>query len=267
MTAAAAAPGQLASALYVGRVRHRRFEPRGHSFGYRLFMLYLDLAELDEVFASRWLWSRERFNLASFRRRDYLGDPAVPLDTAVRDRAQEVLERRPSGPIRMLTHIRYHGYVFNPVTFYYCFQDDGRTLDCLVAEITNTPWGERHSYVLDARAPTTERPDRHRWVFDKVFHVSPFMGMDHVYDWVFTTPADTLAVHMENRRDGTPWFDATLTLERRELTGRAMALTLLRHPFMTGKAILGIYWQALRLWWKRIPFHSHPKYRSAAKGA
>ncbi|MBP6597627.1 MAG: DUF1365 family protein, partial [Arenimonas sp.] len=139
----------LSSAIYEGWVRHRRYRPQPHEFSYRMFQLYLDLAELDQVFAGRWLWSVDRRNLAQVRRRDYHGDPALPLDTAVRDRVQAELGRWPQGPIRLLTHGRYFGTSMNPVSFYYGFQPDETTLDWILAEITNTPWDQRHTYLLD----------------------------------------------------------------------------------------------------------------------
>jgi DUF1365 family protein len=262
--AGSAPPEATASALYVGQVRHRRFLPRGHAFRYRLQMVYLDLDELDAVFADRWLWSVERANWASFRRRDYLGDPSVPLAEAVRARVGEATGRRPEGPIRMLTQLRQLGHCFNPVSFYYCFAPDGEQVEHLVAEITNTPWHERHAYVLDRADAGIAANGTLRWQFDKSFHVSPFMAMDHRYDWRFSAPGETLAVHMENRRGAELWFDATLTMRRRPLSGFECAKALLRHPFMTGKVTAGIYWQALRLWLKRIPFHDHPRHRAGS---
>ncbi|MEE7546570.1 DUF1365 domain-containing protein, partial [Xanthomonas sp. Kuri4-1] len=183
------------SAVYTGWVRHRRHAPRPLAFRYRLFLMYLDLAELDRVFHGRWLWSVGRRNLASFRRSDYLGDPAVPLDQAVRDCVHDHVGERPDGPIRLLTHLRTFGHVFNPVSFYYCFDRQER-LRWIVAEITNTPWRQRHAYVLPVAAART-RGGVHAWRFDKRFHVSPFMGMDHAYDWRFSVPAAQLRVHMQ----------------------------------------------------------------------
>lgn len=235
------------SAIYVGRVGHRRYRPVEHAFAYSLFMMYLDLDEVDHLFEGRWLWSARRPAPAWFRRRDYLGDPARPLAGEVRDLVERRLGRRPTGPIRLLTHLRYWGYCFNPVSFYFCHE--GEAIPAVVAEITNTPWNERHAYVLPG-------PGVHR--MRKEFHVSPFMGMEQEYEWRIPAPDRDLRIHMENFERGERVFDATLTLERREISGRALAGALLRHPFMTGKAIAGIYWQALRLRMKRAPFHAHP---------
>lgn len=251
-----------ASCLYEGWVRHRRFAPREHAFRYRMYMLYLDLAEIDQVFSKRWLWSVNRRNLAEFRRSDYLGDPDVPLDQAVRERIREICGRAPTGPIRLLTHLRTCGHCFNPVSFYYCYADDGVTLDTIVAEITNTPWKQRHSYVLPLSSA-----DRHgaalRWDFPKTFHVSPFMPMQRDYAWRFTAPDANLRVHMDvmegQRRD----FDATVVLERQAMTGANMARVLLRFPAMSLRIVVAIYWQALLIFLRRIPFYDHPNSKAS----
>jgi len=254
------------SALYLGQVRHRRFAPRAHAFVYRLFMVYLDLAELDTVFRGRWLWSTRRWALARFRRSDYLGDPAVPLDQAVRDRVEQETGERPTGPIRLLTHLRYFGLSFNPVSFYYCFDAKGVRVETIVAEVTNTPWNERHVYVL-ADAHNEGHGDNRRHRLAKRFHVSPFIGMDIRYDWRFTHPGNALNVHMEDHQDGAKLFDATLTLERQTISATSLAAVLVAFPFMTARVLGGIYWQALRLWLKRIPFHTHPAKLAQTGGA
>lgn len=249
---------ERASAIYVGELRHRRFVPKASGFRYPLHMLYLDLDELEHVFEDRWLWSVERRNWAAWHRSDYLGDPSVPLREAVLARVEAAVGERPAGPIRVLTQLRYLGFSFNPVTFYYCFDASARRVEAIVAEITNTPWNERHAYVLARTAATVAANDTQRWQFDKDFHVSPFMDMQHRYDWRFSAPGRGLVVHMENHREGVRWFDATLTMRRRELDERTLARSLLRHPFMTGEVAAAIYWQAAKLWLSGVGFHAHP---------
>lgn len=251
----------LQSCIYTGTVRHRRQGPPEHAFRYRVFLVYLDLAELDRAFRGRWLWSARGPNVAWFRRADYLGDARVPLDQAVRDRVAARLGRRPSGPIRVLTNLRTFGFAMNPVSFYYCFDDGGARLDAVVAEITNTPWGERYAYVLDCLAAEGSGAAL-RFRFAKQFHVSPFLPMELEYDWEVGVPGRALAIHMEDRAGDRCVFDATLALERRPWSARSLAGALCCHPFITAKVFLAIYWNALLLWWKRAPFYVHPRKRA-----
>jgi len=252
------------SCLYEGWVRHRRFSPVEHRFRYRVFMLYLDLAETESVFRGRWLWSATGPNLFWFRRGDHAGDPSVPLDTTIRDLVASRTGRRPAGPIGLLTNLRTFGYCMNPVCFYYCWDLDGSRVETIVAEVHNTPWGETHCYVLDETLDEG-RGTRKRYRHDKEFHVSPFMGMNQRYDWRFIEPGERLVVHIENQEQGRRVLDSTISLERRPITGASLAGVLLRHPFMTGKVILAIYWQALKLWIKGAPFHPHPKPAAAVR--
>jgi uncharacterized protein len=251
------------SCLYVGRVSHRRHgvagDPATNAFEYRLFMAWLDLDELDTVFRGRWFWSTRRRTLAWFRRGDYLGDPSRPLHESVRDLVGARTGRRPAGRIRLLTHLRYFGHSFNPVSFYYCYDDRGR-VETIVAEVSNTPWGERHCYVLPRDEARVRGPVQ-EFDLDKEFHVSPFLPMETRYHWRFTEPDARLAVHLRNEQQGRHAFDATLTLERREISSRALAEALLRFPLISVQVVLLIYWQALRLKLKGAVFYTHPAKR------
>jgi DUF1365 family protein len=255
----------MESGLYTGQVGHQRLTPVGNAFHYSLFFLYLDLGELDSVFASRWFWSVERPNWATFRRADHFRPETLPLDSAVRVEVERQLGKRPQGPIRLLTHLRYLGYCFNPISIYYCFAEDGHILEAFLVEIHNTPWGEEYLRAFDAK--TDQRDGEwHLYRLDKEFHVSPFMPMDITYDWRFTAPGGQLAVRMTNSRQGAEVFSASLLLRRQPLKGGNLAGVLMRWPFMTVKVIAAIYWQALRLKWKGVPFCPHPVQLDVRKG-
>ena len=242
------------SALYEGGIRHRRFAVRLHEFRYRIAMAYIDLDELPDLLGGRLV--RSRPGLVRFRRSDYLGDPAVPLADAVRSLVAERLGSAPQGPIRLLTHLRTFGHCFNPVSFYYCFAADGERLEAIVAEVTNTPWGERHAYVLPRGDSYTCVP---QGGFDKALHVSPFMQMDQRYDWRAPAPGKTLSIHIESSEEGRRAFDATLGMWRRPLTRRSLAGVTARHPAATLQMLALIYGHAVALKLKGVPVQPHPR--------
>jgi DUF1365 family protein len=244
-----------ASCLYEGTISHRRHAPLRHELRYPIALLFLDLDELPGVLDGQLLWSARRPALGRFRRSDYLGDPAQPLDQAVRDVVEEQTGARPDGPVRLLTHARTFGHCFNPVSFYYCYDAAGEHVTAVVAEVTNTPWGERHAYVLQRRGAGRVMEDH----VDKAFHVSPFMGMDHRYDWRVVEPGPELLVHIDSLREGRKAFDATLTLQRRELGRRTLNRLLWRYPAATLVAGVRIYAHALRLKLKGAPHFPHPE--------
>lgn len=243
------------SAIYTGTVRHRRFAVRDHAFTTGLALAYIDLEELPRLLGGRLVSKRP--GIVRFRREDYMGDPAQPLDACVRDLVEERSGVRPAGPVRILTHLRTFGHCFNPVSFYFCFDAAGEVLETVVGEVTNTPWGERHAYVI-AREEGTTGPVV-TGSSQKAMHVSPFMGMDHHYEWRVAPPSETVSLHIESHRDGAVAFDATLAMQHRPLTSRTLARVTASYPFATLRVLALIYTHALRLKLKGVRVHPHPE--------
>jgi DUF1365 family protein len=246
-----------ASALYEGTIRHRRHAVRATEFTHRLTLAYVDLDELPGLLGG--MLVRRRPGLVRFRRPDYLGDPGVPLGDAVRGLVAQRTGAAPNGPVGVLTGLRSFGHCFNPVSFYYCHDAGGR-LAALVAEVTNTPWGERHAYVLPAPGDVPGGGESSSVLHAraaKQLHVSPFMPLDQVYEIRATTPGPTLSVHIDSRQDGVSAFDATLSLRRRPLTRTTLAQATARHPAATLRMLALIYRHALGLWLRGVPPHPH----------
>lgn len=262
----------FASAIYSGKVRHRRFSPKQNAFEYDVFMMYLDTREIANVFSLSRFWSLTHFAPAQFKRTDFHIDKehtgqkhydkhhftqnSLPsVDDSVRNTLASKLGERPTGPIRMLVNLRYWGINMNPISTYYCFDDSGENLIAILAEVHNTPWNERHAYVLTGE----DFAHKQQVNFPKEFHVSPFNPIAMDYRWRSTTPNKTLALHLENWHSNQKIMDATMTLTREEISSRALNKILIRFPWMTVKVISAIYWQALKLWWKGVPIFNHPR--------
>jgi DUF1365 family protein len=249
--------------LYVGTLRHRRFSPVAHAFRYPVFQAFLDIDRIPEAMAASRLTSYNRWNWATFDERDHLGDPSRPLRERVLADAGRAGVELQDGPIFLLTNLRYLGYAFNPVSFYYCCADTGE-VQAVLAEVNNT-FGGSHNYWLVSGGQGASRALR--YAAPKVLHVSPFMPMAMDYEFAFTRPGDRVVAHMSSWQDGRRVFDATLSLERRPWTPSEIRRVLLRHPFMTGRVIAAIHYQALRLYLKRVPFYPNPHpAASAASG-
>jgi DUF1365 family protein len=223
-------------------------------------MLYLDLEELPTVLDPYLLWSAKRPALAWFQRSDHFGDSQTPLIECVRNLVEERSGQRPMGPIRLLTHLRYFGYCMNPVSFFFCWNRADDRIEHVVAEVSNTPWKERHCYVLSY--PPEDTKNDTEFQLQKEFHVSPFMPMGQQYRWRITPPGSNLKVQIETLEQGKPKFCVDLSLSAELISARPLARCLLLYPFMTGIVLFAIHWQAVRLFIKRVPFHPHPKRRA-----
>lgn len=241
-------------AIYTGMLRHRRSSPAVHHFTYPLFMAFLDIDRLPELMRVSPLAGYNRFAWASFHQRDHFGDPAQPLRRRLQQDARASGLSLPDGPVFLLTHLRYLGYVFNPISLYYCY-DRALRLRAVLAEVNST-FGERQNYWMEAGSGpilTHRCPKR--------MHVSPFLPMDLEYRFSLTPPARTLVAHIGVWQGGQSPFDATLTLNREPWSAPALHRALRRFPCMTARVIAGIHWQALRLWLKKVPVWPHPGHR------
>ncbi len=251
------------SALYQGFVRHRRFTPRRHEFDYPLFMFWLKAEEIPTLLQRFWQMGTRPLSWARFRRSDYIGEGAQPLAASVRQKMAELSgcsEADFTGDVYALCHLRYLGFYFSPLNLYFQERNDG--VKFMLAEVSNTPWNERHYYLLnldDCQA------------HDKEFHVSPFNPLAQQYRWRIRAPGSERSdcmIHIESWEDapashnGTGQekiFDATLSLQRIELNRKTLNRVLLKTPIQTASMVMGIYWQALRLLLKKVPLHSHPE--------
>ncbi|SFG66630.1 DUF1365 domain-containing protein [Pseudomonas sp. NFACC45] len=242
------------SSLCRGWIDHRRYSPRAHGFRYPIGMLYLDLAEQSQVLGLSRLLRGWPLAPLCWRERDYL--PArtrlgVPLVEAVRELLAQALGTAPQGAIQLLTQPRSWGLSFNPVSFYFCHETDGQ-LAAILCEVRNTPWRERYHYVLPVSPGAP-----HAFRVAKAFHVSPFLPQDMDYRMRFLVADSHIRVHMENWRDGSKVFEADLALKRQPLDAAAVRRHFLAFPWMSLRTLSAIYWQALRLLFKRTPLHDH----------
>lgn len=244
------------SCIYQGIVWHQRHQPKIHAFQYRLFMMYVDIDELEQTFKPFWLWGVNKPSFASFQRKDHYGDTKTTLSSSIRRLVLQQTQQRVEGPIYLLTQFRILGYAFNPLSLYFCFDMSGEELTHIVAEVSNTPWNEQHCYVLTpSQKNSVVFQDQH----EKSFHVSPFMHEDMQYRWKISQPKERLEVQIENLIGNEILFSARMNLERKKLNACNLRSTLCNFPLMSFKLIMAIYWEALKLFLKGIKYVPYKK--------
>ena len=243
-----------AFSLYQGRITHHRLQPKRHAFAYSIFMTYVDLEQLADISTQQRFWSLERFNLASFRQRDFGDSTDLPLIQQIQQFIKNQTQETYQGKIFLLCHWRYLGILFNPIALYYCFDEQGLKLQHVVAEVTNTPWLQRHRYLLTP----TPKFNAFYSTYNKALHVSPFMPMNLFYHFDYQIPDENLSFNMRVHNDTECVFTANLTLEKKVMTPRQRDRFILGYPWMTAKVIIGIYWQALKIKAKGLSLFPHP---------
>jgi len=247
----------LSSKLLVGNVRHRRFTPKKHELSYSLFMPCIDLDEWPALAEKVWGVGDRWWHWARFNRNDYLGQGA--LKQSVQQKVYELTGNKVEGKVLAVIHLRYLGVYFSPVNFYYLYDTDGEWR-YLLAEVSNTPWNERHYYAI----PAEQGDDGENWRHEKAFHVSPFNPVDQQYQWRLKPITDSLMVHLECHKQGKV-FDATLAMKAQEFSSKSLFLLLVKTPIMAVKMTAGIYWHAFKLWVKGVPVYDHPNNKTEQK--
>ena len=226
-------------------------------FKYPIFMTYFDISKIDELFKKKSLLTNiDKPSFISFYREDYHNNSVKCLDDAVRNTLKNKYDYIAKGPIRILTHLRYFGYCFNPVSFYYCFDKSEKNIDAIIAEVTNTPWKQRYCYVLDCQ--NSEKKNIFKNIKDKKLHVSPFFPMDHEYHFSISKPDKTITIKIDNLNQGVKVHEALLSLNKEDFSKKSLIKALINFPFMTVKVVTAIHWQAIKLWFKGAKLYNNP---------
>jgi len=244
----------LESGIYSGTVFHQRSIPKLHKFNYKIYLFWLKLSEVDmlEDTVKGFNQNKTGFCAVNFKRGDYLGDAKIPLEQAVLARMNELAAGNAEssgylkGDIYFLGQVRTFGMYFSPVNFYYLRNREGYYTHML-AEVSNTPWNQRHHYLVDLNNQVDS---------DKAFHVSPFNPMDMQYKWQIQQPSQSLRLHLSCYKEQ-KHFEAAIDMHKRPLNTGSLRASLLSIPSMTIKTIAGIYWQAIKLFFKRVPIYTH----------
>ncbi len=257
----------LEQGFLLGDIRHHRYIPKKHMFRYNMYWSLLDLDKLNENADRYRFFSNETWNLLSYRKQDFIGAGKQQTKDSVLNFLSKETNKAFDGKVFILSHLRFLGFNFNSVSFYFCIDKQGE-LQYIISEITNTPWGERHAY-LHSCEKSLSRSGCCIFNFSKNFHISPFVSMDMNYQWLFKITNSNMRIHMKvtkknkEKNDPLKVLDVTFTGKHLPLTQANISKLIFKNPFQPLKMIFGIYWQALRLWFKKVPFYSHPKYENA----
>lgn len=247
------------SGIYKGWVGHRRFSPKKHSFKYEMFLLAIDLDELPHLSKIGPWFKSNKFAPLSLKASDYLSHQAQLSKQHVWEKIQSLGAKQEPARVMFIGQLRCFGLYFSPINLYYCF-DENDALLSMLAEVSNTPWNERHYYLIPVNQQD-EKNSSQKMISEKAFHVSPFMDLNMQYQWLIKKPAEQLKLHIQNNHltSGEKLFDANLTMQRMDFTNQNLRRCLADIPMMTLKTLWGIYWQAMKLFIKGVPYVAHAK--------
>jgi len=241
--------GDMESAIYQGKVFHQRFRPTQHKFDYDIYLFWLKLSEIESLSHTLRHFSIGKRGWLSFHRDDYYGEPSLPLDEAIRQKMTALNQsEKLDGEVFFFGQLRTFGIYFSPVNFYFLRSPEHNRFTHMLAEVSNTPWNERHYYLVDMETQEDT---------EKAFHVSPFNPLDMTYKWTIRQPDAHFNLVMACHRKEKD-FTAGLNMKRISLDNTNLRIMLRRIPSMTIKTVVGIYWQALKLFIKRTPIYDHP---------
>lgn len=239
-----------------GHVVHHRKHPKLHRFKYNMSWCLLDLKQLDSTTQNHRWFSRNAFNIVSIKDTDYIDEKNKPIESKIQDYLKSQTHQSFKGRVLLFTHPRFLGCGFNSVNFYLCYEKD--KLCHIVSEINNTPWGEKHLYFHDLKKHSQPAQNA-TFTFSKSFHISPFAEMDIDYTWNFQLTDQNFDVSMQLDQQGKNIMNVVLKTQLQPMTAKNQLKWLMTRPFQGVKMLSGIYWQALKIWLKGIPFFSHPE--------